>query len=58
MEDVNWRRGFGTISDEDGKRLAGIVAEQRDRTGSGLAVRQKRVIDALIDGIEDRSSSS
>lgn len=45
----DWRRGFGSLSEEEGERLEAIVAVQRERTGAGLTARQDRALDALDD---------
>ncbi|MDL5361425.1 antitoxin VapB family protein [Halalkalicoccus sp. NIPERK01] len=44
---ADWREGFGSLSDEEGERLAAAIAAQREDANAGLAARQDRVLEAM-----------
>ncbi|WP_331233658.1 antitoxin VapB family protein [Natronorarus salvus] len=45
----DWRRGFGSLSEEEGERLEVVISAQRKRASAALAVRQERALDAATD---------
>lgn len=52
----DWRHGFGKYAGE-GDELVEHVRRSRERLGSGLAVRQRRVLDAFGDENADEEST-
>jgi predicted CopG family antitoxin len=50
---TDWRAGFGSLSGEEGERLEAVVSAQRRATSEGLAVRQRRALDAMTDETEE-----
>ncbi|MCL9813057.1 antitoxin VapB family protein [Natranaeroarchaeum aerophilus] len=46
---VDWREGFGTLTEGDADELERIVEDSRDRTGEGLSARQREALDELAD---------
>ncbi|MCL9814639.1 antitoxin VapB family protein [Natranaeroarchaeum aerophilus] len=46
---VDWREGFGTLSEGEADELEQIVADSRDQTGKGLSARQHEALDEFAD---------
>ncbi|NGM71049.1 hypothetical protein G6M89_18910 [Natronolimnobius sp. AArcel1] len=46
---VDWREGFGTLSDDDAAELEQIVADSRDHTSDGLSGRQQEALDEFAE---------
>ncbi|MHC3438670.1 antitoxin VapB family protein [Natrialbaceae archaeon A-gly3] len=46
---VDWREGFGTLSEQEADELERIVADSRDQAGEGLSARQQEALDELED---------
>lgn len=46
---VDWREGFGTLSEGDADELERIVADSRDQTSDGLSARQREALDEFAD---------
>jgi len=54
---VEWREGFGTLSEQDADELEQLVAESRDQTAKGLSTRQQEALGELADvGEEDETT--
>lgn len=41
---VDWREGFGTLSEQEADELEQIVADSRDQLAGGLAARQREAL--------------
>ncbi len=46
---VDWREGFGTLSEGEADELEQIVKDSRNQTSEGLSARQQEVLDVLAD---------
>lgn len=46
---VDWREGFGTLSEGEADELEQIVADSRDQTRGGLSARQQEALDEFAD---------
>ncbi|MDQ2052715.1 antitoxin VapB family protein [Natronolimnohabitans sp. A-GB9] len=46
---VDWREGFGTLSEGEADELEQIVADSRDQTSDGLSSRQQEALDEFAD---------
>ncbi|MFC4247844.1 antitoxin VapB family protein [Natribaculum luteum] len=47
---VDWREGFGTLSEGEADELEKFVEDSRDQLGEGLSARQREALDELTDG--------
>ncbi|MUV90130.1 hypothetical protein GJ629_09705 [Halapricum sp. CBA1109] len=45
----DWREGFGTLDGDEAAALREAVEQSRERTGEGLADRQRRAIEELAE---------
>jgi predicted CopG family antitoxin len=50
---VDWREGFGTLSEEDADELEQIAADSRDRLREGLSTRQREALGEFAQGETD-----
>jgi len=50
---VDWREGFGTLSQSEADELEQIVEDSRSQTSRGLSARQQEVISELTDVEEE-----
>jgi len=50
---VDWREGFGTLSEGDADELEQIAADSRDRLREGLSTRQREALDEFAQGETD-----
>jgi len=50
---VDWREGFGTLSQREADELEQIVEDSRTQTSEGLSARQREVISELADVEEE-----
>lgn len=46
---VDWREGFGTLSEGEADELEQIVENSRDQTSDGLSARQQEALDEFAD---------
>ncbi|AUX10628.1 hypothetical protein AArcSl_3017 [Halalkaliarchaeum desulfuricum] len=46
---VDWRDGFGTLTDQDADELEQIVRNSRDRLADGLSTRQQETLSELAE---------
>ena len=46
---VDWREGFGTLSEGEADELEQIVEDSRDQTSEGLSSRQQEALDEFAD---------
>ncbi|MFC6905811.1 antitoxin VapB family protein [Halalkalicoccus tibetensis] len=46
---VDWREGFGTLSEGEADELEQIVEDSRDQTSDGLSARQQEALDEFAD---------
>jgi len=46
---IDWREGFGTLSEREADELEQIVEDSRSQTSEGLSARQQEVISELAD---------
>jgi len=53
---VDWREGFGTLSQREADELEQIVEDSRNQTSEGLSARQQEVISELADVEEDETA--
>ena len=44
---IDWREGFGTLSEREADELEQIVEDSRNQTSEGLSARQQEVISEL-----------
>jgi len=54
---VDWREGFGTLSEREADELEGIVEDSRDQTSEGLSQRQQEILGELAD-IEEEDETA
>jgi len=54
---VDWREGFGTLSEREANELEGIVEDSRDQTSEGLSRRQQGILGELAD-IEEEDETA
>ncbi|TYT61282.1 antitoxin VapB family protein [Natrialba swarupiae] len=54
---VDWREGFGTLSEGEADELEQIVKDSRNQTSEGLSARQQEVLDVLAD-IEEEDETA
>lgn len=50
---TEWRDGFGTLESDDADELRRFVSDSRERTGEGLARRQREAIERMADDGDD-----
>lgn len=46
---IDWREGFGTLSEREADELEQIVEDSRSQTSEGLSARQQEVMSELAD---------
>ncbi|SEH13395.1 Predicted antitoxin, CopG family [Natronorubrum sediminis] len=46
---VDWREGFGTLSEGEADELEQIVADSREQTSDGLSTRQQEALDEFAE---------
>ena len=52
---IDWRDGFGTLSEGDADELEALVDRSREQLGTGLADRQQEALEALA-GDDDETA--
>ena len=55
---VDWREGFGTLSERDADELEQIVEDSCNQTNEGLSARQQEVLGELADIEEENETQS
>jgi len=54
---IDWREGFGALSDQDAAELEELVRESRNRLADGLSTRQREALGGLADAEETDETS-